>query len=648
MVIDRECTGLAKGASLNEAQQLVVPFIGNSDVNLLLKWPTNSGKTTGIVMMASAPLKAGGLFLYVAPTKALVEEKRVEWTNPEHPFSKYKLAIITGDYLATDSRQKEVNDSQIIVITPESLVSRLRRLSSVKNQWLHRVKIIVPDEFHLIGEDGRGANLEAALIEFTTAFPDVPIIAPSGTIPNHEDIAEWFTNLNKKKTIVLISDYRRTKLEHIFIKFTPGYNKNTEPVRAGQILKLVTDNPTETFLVGVFRKPFGELLYKVLRKAEVSVEFYHSDLSKDARRRIESAFEKGFIRVLISTSGLFTGVNKPADNSICTAVEAGGQELKAHIIQQLAGRAGRFKDGKAYYFIPDDKSFDYHQKRILEGEPINSTLTKLPYLSTHFLGATYLERVKSPSDFYDWYAKTLAHVQMNYSKDHAREMLNGVLEAMVNRGMVSMDEESKAIAIRHRGTIAAQLLLDPYHLYDLLVNIRKYLLLEEANDCHLAAALGSCSPFWAPYLPTLEQEYVPTTIRKVAKQGYWRSSSVFYYRLIQKEVPVPFKSINFQIYHDLGRVKEGVIRCCKESEHWDEKLTKATIIPSDYINIMFTRVARGLSMQQAQQAIRGFKRREIDALNKVGIFTLEDAKRNVELASLVLSPKRMQELSISE
>jgi replicative superfamily II helicase len=172
------------GYDLNPAQQLVVPHL-DEEKNLLISFPTSAGKTLTINMVAYKYLYGNPRkrLMYVAPMKALVEEKKRDWTEESHPYNQFNLVIVTGDYVGTWEDEKTVAEADIIVITPESLASRLRNIEAAKSKLLENIGLLVIDEVHLLDEEGRGATLEAALLEFTTENPNVPILALSATVP---------------------------------------------------------------------------------------------------------------------------------------------------------------------------------------------------------------------------------------------------------------------------------------------------------------------------------------------------------------------------------------------------------------------------------------------------------------------------------
>lgn len=625
-------TGLIeeKGQVPNELQRELVDYIGIKD-NLILIAPTASGKSTAISMLGYDKKR----ILYTGPTRALVEEKRKTWAKEDHPFSLRKTATVTSDYAKNSANQKQLDEAELILMTPESVLSRLRRHTSRNSQFLAEVDLIVIDEGHGVGESGRGGNLEAMLMEFSHLYPSVPILFISGTLPNYNDIASWLEEVNGKTTRVHISDYRPYEIKNHFISYHPGTAFETEKARLDLIIELILSKPTETFLVAVFKRAFGFRLHMELRKRNISVEFHYGQLSETARSRIEDLQKQRLIQVVIATSTLFAGVNLYADNVIASDVYAGGKDLNANVLGQIRGRTGRFANGNAYFLLPAGPVGTHHITRIRTGEPVYSTLRDGTVLATHLLGAVYIGRISQKIDCLLWYMSTLAYRQLDQGVTQAKEVINTALKDMQLRGMLRFEDDK--FVLSQKGKIVAQLMLDPYWMYDLTRNFRKFLELPNKTDADLACVFGSCAPFYFPYNTADETGLVPFAVRRIAKKWFWKASSVYYFRLTKQEVPPQFRNINMSIWQDLSRCKEGMLRIGRESENWDK---------IDLVEKAFIRVASGVSWREADSELARFTKRERMALNRIGIYSKTDVNQNKILASSILSNSRMRELGI--
>jgi len=127
--------------------------------------------------------------VYIAPLKALVRERMIDWkVRLEEKLGK-KVVELTGDVTPD---MKIVAESDVIVTTPE-------KWDGISRSWQTRsyvkdVALIVIDEIHLLGED-RGPVLEVIVsrTNFITHHTNNPvrIIGLSTALANARDLADW-------------------------------------------------------------------------------------------------------------------------------------------------------------------------------------------------------------------------------------------------------------------------------------------------------------------------------------------------------------------------------------------------------------------------------------------------------------------------
>lgn len=124
--------------------------------------------------------------VYVAPTKALVNQIAAEiqarFKKSYKHAGKSVWAIHTRDY-----RINNPSGCQILVTVPHILQIMLLAPSNAKS-WSPRVKYIILDEIHSIGQAEDGVVWEQLLL-----LAPCPIIALSATVGNPEDFNSWLT-----------------------------------------------------------------------------------------------------------------------------------------------------------------------------------------------------------------------------------------------------------------------------------------------------------------------------------------------------------------------------------------------------------------------------------------------------------------------
>ncbi|KAH0541683.1 hypothetical protein FGG08_003846 [Glutinoglossum americanum] len=165
--------------------------------------PTSAGKTFISFYAMEKVLRGGddGVLVYVAPTKALVNQIAAEI---EARFSKaYKhggksvWAIHTRDYRVNNS-----TGCQVLVTLPAILQIMLLAPSNARS-WAPRVRRIIFDEIHSIGQAEDGVIWEQLLL-----LAPCPIIALSATVGNPEQFNDWLTSTQRS------SKFKLTMIQH--------------------------------------------------------------------------------------------------------------------------------------------------------------------------------------------------------------------------------------------------------------------------------------------------------------------------------------------------------------------------------------------------------------------------------------------------
>ena len=150
--------------------------------SLLVVAPTSAGKTFISFYAMKQVLESSDddVLVYVAPTKALVNQIAAEIQGRFSKSYKYGGNSVWGIH----TRDYRINNStgcQILVTVPHILQIMLMSPSNA-NSWSKRVKWVIFDEVHCIGQAEDGLIWEQLLL-----MAPCPIIALSATIGNPED-----------------------------------------------------------------------------------------------------------------------------------------------------------------------------------------------------------------------------------------------------------------------------------------------------------------------------------------------------------------------------------------------------------------------------------------------------------------------------
>lgn len=168
----------------------------DADKSLFVVAPTSAGKTFISFYAMKKVLKNSddGVLVYVAPTKALVNQIAAEI---QARFSKRFNS--TGSVWAIHTRDYRINNPtgcQVLVTVPHVLQIMLMAPSNAEqpNSWSRRVKRIIFDEVHCIGQAEDGVVWEQLLL-----LAPCPIIALSATVGNPLEFQGWLEDSEKAK-----------------------------------------------------------------------------------------------------------------------------------------------------------------------------------------------------------------------------------------------------------------------------------------------------------------------------------------------------------------------------------------------------------------------------------------------------------------
>ncbi|OHE94806.1 DEAD/DEAH box helicase [Colletotrichum orchidophilum] len=169
----------------------------DDEKSLFVVAPTSAGKTfiSFYAMKKVLQNNDDDVLVYVAPTKALVNqiaaEVQARFSKSQHHDGHSVWAIHTRDY-----RVNNPTGCQVLVTVPHILQIMLLAPSNAQNErsWARRVKRIIFDEVHCIGQAEDGIIWEQLLL-----LAPCPIIALSATVGNPLEFKEWLAGTQKVK-----------------------------------------------------------------------------------------------------------------------------------------------------------------------------------------------------------------------------------------------------------------------------------------------------------------------------------------------------------------------------------------------------------------------------------------------------------------
>jgi len=500
----------------------------SEDCNLVVAASTSTGKTVIAEMLAAHEIRKNKRkAIYIAPMKALAKEKLDDWADENHHFGDLKISICTGDYQLTATRKKELEEADIIVMTPEMLSSRVRNFKSENNKFLLDVGVLIEDEFHICGAPSRGDHVEISLMKFCKMNPTCRLCLLSATIPNSNEMAEWASYvLNGKNTYLLQSNWRPCPLSVHFETYEHQRNyDDNEEEKVLTALEVLKRYPEDRFLVFVHTKRTGEIILHRIKALGKKVEFHSADLDKTDRHRIENAFRTRELDVLVATSTVAWGCNLPARRVIIVGVHRGLAEVETYDILQEIGRSGRpgyDPRGDAYILVPDEET-EYHVNRIQNQPKIQSRLLdyvgneyKRHYkvLAFHIVSEIHHGEILTKDDLHQWYKKSFAHFQ---AQDLDDEIVDSTIDLLVKCGAVRLNEndEYEATTI---GKIASMFYYSPFDVADLKRNFAALFdSNQQDNDLILSVALANIDSFKIGIVSRADREAMGSFAEKISR-----------------------------------------------------------------------------------------------------------------------------------
>jgi replicative superfamily II helicase len=437
----------------NRMQSIAVPMILRSDENVVISAPTASGKTAlAEAAMARELGKPGrGKVLFIAPLRALTNEKESEWKRVLSGIG-LKVYVVTGE---RELHPSEAMSADVIIATPEKWDSATRKYVQERYAFVRDVSLVVVDEVHLLDSDSRGGTLEAVISRMRRISAvygkKLRIVALSGTMPNIGDVARWI-GAPPENVLEFDGSYRPIELETDVLPYYPKandfFNKYVRLYRAFDLIKnelgdghqalifVSTRQDTQQAaekLCEIVRKNYPYMLHpseaiklqELKNKAANSklkgclpcgIAFHHAGLSAEDKAIIEGGFKEGAIRILVSTSTLAWGVNLPARVVIVRDIEIydpiqGNKDISAIDLLQMLGRAGRpgyDTMGKGYVIVPHERVGEY-KALLKDGKAIESMLKHS--LEEHLNAEISVGMVKSARDAADWLKTTFYYVR---------------------------------------------------------------------------------------------------------------------------------------------------------------------------------------------------------------------------------------------
>ncbi|MFQ6078742.1 MAG: DEAD/DEAH box helicase, partial [Thermodesulfobacteriota bacterium] len=324
--------------------------------NLLVVSSTSSGKTLIAEMAAIPRALEGRKFFYLTPLVALANLRYSEFTYKYRDLGLVTAIKVGVGRIRTGNELKLNTDfehADIVVGTYEGIEQVLR---SGGARRLGDVGLIAVDEIQNLADEDRGSRLDGLIKKLRVLYPKAQFLHLSATVGNPSEIA---SSLGTK---LVAYDERPVPLErHIIPISSPGQKIRLMSKLINREFRSISTEGYhgQTLIFTNSRRKCHELA-SALSTRSAPVSPYHSGLSYERRRAIESQFVRQRIAAVATTAALAAGVDLPASQVIFESLAMGMEWISPAEFHQMLGRAGRLGyhgSGRAMLLIEPGRSF---------------------------------------------------------------------------------------------------------------------------------------------------------------------------------------------------------------------------------------------------------------------------------------------------
>ena len=273
-------------------QEVIERVVAGEDVFLVM--PTGGGKSLCFQIPA---LHREGVAIVVSPLIALMKDQ-VDALIASGVSAACLNSSLSSAEVGRVFQQMDAGTLDLLYVAPERLMMTdfLARLGTLK------LSLFAIDEAHCISQWGHDFRPEyTQLGRLRPLFAGVPIVAMTATA-DPETRLDILDQLGLTDATVFVAGFDRPTITYTVIP------KQKPLVQLGSFLAGRRD---EAGIVYALSRKRVEEVAERLQQAGFSAAAYHAGLADEERRRVQDAFRKDDIRIVVATVAFGMGIDKP-------------------------------------------------------------------------------------------------------------------------------------------------------------------------------------------------------------------------------------------------------------------------------------------------------------------------------------------------
>jgi ATP-dependent DNA helicase RecQ len=273
-------------------QEVIEQVIAGEDVFLVM--PTGGGKSLCYQIPA---LHRGGVAIVVSPLISLMKDQ-VDALLANGVRAACFNSSLSSDEARRVSRQMENGELDLLYVAPERLMQPefLERLTTLQ------LALFSIDEAHCISQWGHDFRPDYVQIgRLRGLFPAVPIVAMTATA-DPETRRDIIRQLGIEQATVYVAGFDRPNITYTVMPKQKPF---------AQLDAFLRGRRDEAGIVYALSRKRVEQVTGRLREAGFAAAAYHAGLPDEERRRVQDAFRRDDLRIVVATVAFGMGIDKP-------------------------------------------------------------------------------------------------------------------------------------------------------------------------------------------------------------------------------------------------------------------------------------------------------------------------------------------------